>query len=178
MGEQAWFDDFGEGLDDVQRAFLGELRARAVSWPVEPDDTNLALPGWETYGPSGPDDFGRLLVWMDVIGEGTALLTVGAYLDGNRVRGDKVHNQLLTLPEKPTSLAMDVTGSPAELAARTADWFEGLLRRPIVREEWLADGEVCAHRWSFADTGLPLVEGRARTASLGKPDRVTLVRGD
>jgi hypothetical protein len=64
------------------------------------------------------------------------------------------------------------------LAARTAAWFEALLRRPIVRHEWLRTDGVYAHRWLFAGSGQPLAEGRVRTGELGRPDRIVNVRGE
>ncbi len=169
------------GLDEIQSTYLGVLRAQAFRWPAEvtPADTNLALPQWESYGLSaGETGHGKLLVWIDICADNVALLTAGAYLDGPNVRADKLHNQLFTLPDKPTSLALNVTGTPAELAQQTAAWFETLLRRPIVRQEWLDHGQVHARRWLFFDTGEPLVEGGRRTGDLGPPDRTVQVRGD
>lgn len=84
----------------------------------------------------------------------------------------------LTLPEQPTAIGFADSGDPVQLARRTADWFGGLLRRPIVRQEWLRFGKVHAHRWAFADSGQSLVEGKVRTNELGQPDRVVKVRGD
>jgi hypothetical protein len=57
-------------------------------------------------------------------------------------------------------------------------WFGTLLRRPVVRHEWLRSSEVYAHRWLFADSGQPLCEGRIRTGDLGPPDRIVAVRGE
>ena len=44
--------------------------------------------------------------------------------------GDELHNQLLTLPATPPPVGFEQHGTPQFLAARTAQWFGGLLRRP------------------------------------------------
>jgi hypothetical protein len=82
----------------------------------------------------------------------------GVHLEAGRIRGDRLDHQSFTLPEQPTSLALDVTGPPAELAAHTDDWFRSILRRPIVRYDWLHSGQAYAERYLFADTGEVLGE--------------------
>ncbi|MFE3174318.1 hypothetical protein ACFXPA_45340 [Amycolatopsis sp. NPDC059090] len=77
------------------------------------------------------------------------LVTVGVHLDGRTLCGDELHNQLFTLPDEPTGLAFAATGEPAELAAEAANWFEAVLRRPVVRCEWALTRQVHL----FADTG-------------------------
>ncbi len=106
-----------------------------------------------------------------------SLGTVGVYFTETAMRGDFLHNQLLTLPAEPTHLAVTWAGPPQEMAHRAADWFRGILQRPIVRCEWLREGRVYAQRWLFADSGHGLVEGRVRTGELGPPDRRIHVRG-
>ena len=181
MAEAEWFETEDE-LDEIQRAFVSALRARAACWPLSPADTCLVLPDYVAYGyelAPGETGHGRLLAYLHVPDptQNVILLTVGAYFDRERVRGDELHNQLLSLPDEPTPLALEGTGTPEELAERTADWFETVLGRPIVRHEWLRLGKVYAHRWLFADSGQPLAEGRIRAKELGPPDRVVGVRG-
>ncbi|MEW2622906.1 hypothetical protein [Streptomyces sp. NPDC048106] len=181
-------------LQPVQRQFAHVLQDRARAWPVHPFDTVL-LPAEHT-------PYGCLLAYLDIDDPqcNRSVLTVGVHFDGVRARGDKLHNQDFTLPGKPTALALDVTGSPRATANRTADWFEAILRRPLVRNEWLHAGVVYATRHSFADTGTGLCQGydaslappgqtkrlrsagfdRGRgwidTSGLGRPDRVVHVR--
>ncbi|WP_437052999.1 hypothetical protein [Streptomyces sp. enrichment culture] len=149
--------------------------------------------------------YGRLLAYLDIDDPELrrGVLTVGAHFDGAAVRGDRLHNQDLTLPGTPTELAFaaDAVG-PAEAASRTADWFEAVLARPPACCERLHDGRTYAVRHEYADTGRGLGEGfgdrlapaglRARLAAdgvdggrgridragLGEPDRVMVVRGD
>ena len=178
--EIGWFETQDE-LDEIQRAFVNVLRAHAEAWPLNPAETYLVLPGDEAYGyllAPGQSSYGRLLVIVDIPapGENLILLTAGAYLDGDHVTGDELHNQMFTLPAEPTPIGFEESGSPEVLAARTGHWFGTLLHRPIVRHEWLRSGEVYAHRWLFADSGQPLCEGRIRTGVLGPPDRIVNVR--
>jgi hypothetical protein len=180
--EIGWFETEGK-LDEIQRTFVTMLRAHAEAWPLNPAETYLVLPGDEYYGyplAPGQSSYGRLLVIVDIPapGESLILLTAGAYLDGEHVTGDELHNQMFTLPAEPTPIGFEESGSPEVLAARTGHWFGTLLRRPVVRHEWLRYGEVYAHRWLFADSGQPLCEGRIRTGDLGPPDRIVAVRGE
>jgi len=96
-----------------------------------------------------------LLVYVDISAprDNLILLTVSAYLAGDHVTGDELHNQMFTLPAEPTPLGFEESGSPEVLAARTGRWFSTLLHRPVVRYEWLRSGEVYARRWLFADSG-------------------------
>jgi hypothetical protein len=181
-----WFaTDDDDEIDEAQQAVLDTLRARADSdpWPaIDPADTNVALPDYVSYGyplQPGETPFGKVLAWLDVPDPARrgSLLTVGVYFTETGMRGDCLHNQLLTLPTEPTHLAVTRAGSPHETAHRAADWFRGILQRPIVRYEWLREGKVYAQRWLFADSGHSLVEGRVRTGALGPPDRRIHVRG-
>jgi hypothetical protein len=49
-----------------------------------------------------------------------------------------------------------------ELAERTVQSFEAVLRRPVERAEWWCAGEPYAVRYQFADTGEGLIEAYAR----------------
>ncbi|WP_440069548.1 hypothetical protein [Streptosporangium sp. OZ121] len=194
MGEYEydWFE-CDEELDEAQHAFVIALRARALTWAADPVDSRLVPP--ERDYP-----FVACLN-IDAPQENFALLTVGVHLDGHHLRGDRLHNQDFTLPEVPTSLAMEASGSPEELAEQAAGWFEAIIRRPVVRYEWLHAGQVYASRYLFPDTreGLSQMYNRELappgqqdrllaaghftgrgwidTRGLGEPDRVTHVRG-
>lgn len=184
---EGWFaTDDDDEVDEAQQAVLDVLRARARSdhWPmIDPADTNVALPDYDTYGyplQPGETSFGKVLAWLDVPDpkERYSPLTVGVYFTGTDMRGDRLHNQMLTLPAEPTHLAVIRAGTSQQMAHHAADWFLGILRRPIVRCEWLRAGRVYARRWLFADSGHGLSEGRVRTGELGPPDRRIHIRGD
>ncbi len=150
-----WFET-EEELNGIQRAFVNVLRAHAQAWPLDPAETCLVLPGYEAYGyplAPGQSAYGGLLVYVDIPapGENHILLTVDAYLDGDHVTGDELHNQMLTLPAEPTPIGFEESGSPEMLAARTGHWFATLLHRPIVRGESTVlhfddQGQVVEHR--------------------------------
>ncbi|MEU8333212.1 hypothetical protein [Micromonospora sp. NPDC048839] len=175
-----WFG-YDEPLAPHLAAFVEILRSRATAWPGDPADTYLLAPdpndvaevaAWNADGH-------ELLAWMDVVddAEGRVLLTLGAYLAGERVRGDEIHNQTLHLPEEPTELAFEAAGTVEECAEATASWMETQLRRPIVRQEWLHGGVVRARRCRFADTGSEVSRSGFRTGD-EPPDRTIQVRGD
>ncbi|MEU4570899.1 hypothetical protein [Nonomuraea sp. NPDC023979] len=129
--------------------------------------------------------------------EPVSLMTAGIHVSGNRLHGDRVHNQLFTLPDEATSLAIVADGSMPELTETAAAWFEGVLARPIVRHEWLRFGRVYAQEYLFADTletlcqmfngsraprwktrwlGQGRRDGWIQVRCLGSPDRITHVR--
>lgn len=189
MDDAEWYDFNGQLTAD-EREFLAALRRR----------TDGRLRPWcRREGP--PADEGALIVGLDVDAPEVALITLGVHLDGDRIRGDGLDHQSYTLPGRPTSLALDVTGAPADLAARTADWFDAVLLRPIVRCEWLYSGQVFASRYLFTDTleglsqmynhllappgqreeliagGYSFGKGWIDTRGLGEPDRVIRIRG-
>lgn len=181
-----WFaTDDDDEIDVAQQAVLDVLRGRVDSdhWPaIDPADTNVALPNYDSYGyppQPGESSFGKMLAWLDVPdpAERLSLLTVGVYFTETGMRGDCLHNQLLTLPVESTHLAVADTGSPQEMANRAADWFRDILRRPIDRYDWLREETVYAQRWLFADSGQSLVEGGVRTGELGRPHRRVRIRG-
>lgn len=116
---------------------------------------------------------------MDIgpVDENLVLLTVGAYFDRDRVVADKVHNQFFASTRPPTPLRFEAAGILHSLADQTANWFEGLLARPVWRQEWLQDGVVYARRWVMSGLG-PIVGKRVETSGLGPPGRVVQVRGE
>jgi hypothetical protein len=99
-------------------------------------------------------------------------------------------------------MTLDVAGGVDLLVERTADWFDGVLRRPIVLYVWLNDGYAYAARFAFADSSETLSQAYARqlapegqyeqviaaghvhgkgwlqTAGLSTPDLYLHVRGD
>lgn len=153
-----WFEYDGE-LGETERRFAEALRARAAHWRASPLESRLDPPDAEL----------PLIASLDLTDPvaGGIFLTVGVHVDGWTVRGDEVHNQLFTLPDEPTVLAFTATGGPEELAAHAADWFEAILRRPIVRCEWTLTRDL----YLFADTG-EIVGGSGRFCSPGQLDRL------
>jgi hypothetical protein len=182
----AYFD-VDEPVSEVERAFLSAIRrqteGRMYLW--------CAREGWSEPGP--------LLVGLHIDAPEVALLTVGVRVNSDHLHGDRLDHQSYVFPDTPSSLAIDSDGSPDALAATAVTWFETLLGRPIVRQEWLHDGRVYAQRYVFADTGEPLVQsyrrdlapmgqteqlirdghvfgrGWIQTTGLGEPDQETLV---
>ncbi|NUT35217.1 MAG: hypothetical protein HOV79_19350 [Hamadaea sp.] len=169
-----WFECDSE-LNHAQAAYLGLLRQRAHDWPLDPVDTSAHLQQARPH----KDAPRHLLVWLDLCDpdEQIGLLTVGAYLQPDRIVGDELHKQLLLLPDSPTPLRLTAEGDLQTLADATADWFDALARRPIVRREWFRRGVLYAQHWMFADTNQPLCMSREYKSKLGAPDTVTLVRG-
>ncbi|WP_409463417.1 hypothetical protein [Amycolatopsis sp. GA6-003] len=135
-----WFEYDGD-LGETEHRFAEVLRVRAAAWRANPLDSRLDPPGAGL----------PLVASLDLTDPAAhcVILTVGVHLDGRILRGDEVHNQLFTLPDEPTSLAFTATGEPEELAARAADWFEAILRRPIVSCVWT----LTRNLYLFADTG-------------------------
>ncbi|MET9083057.1 hypothetical protein ABZX77_14370 [Streptomyces sp. NPDC004237] len=195
MDEIPWFEYDEDDLDVVQRAFVDVLAARAKSWLVGPLDT-VVLPPTNTSN-------GQLIVYLD-IGDpqrNRGVLTVGAHFDASVVRGGKLHNQDFTILQTASEFTFEAAGGPTELANRTAEWFESVLARPLVRCEWHHAGRVYAVRYEYADTGRGLSEGfetplapdalrkqlaadgvirgrdRINRAGLGQPDMIVHVRG-
>ncbi|MFE6782100.1 hypothetical protein ACFVFF_07550 [Streptomyces sp. NPDC057680] len=195
MYEIPWFEYDEDGLDVAQRAFVDVLAERAGSWLVDTLDP-VVLPSENTSD-------GQLIVYLD-IGDpqrNQGILTVGAHFDGSVVRGGKLHNQDFTIQQNASELIFGAAGGPVELASRTADWFETVLARPLVRCEWHHEARIYAVRYEYAGTGRGLCEGyedalapdglRKRLAAdgvirgrglinragLGQPDVIAHVRG-
>jgi hypothetical protein len=194
---EEWFEleeEPGETFTAAELAFVDALRYAAVRWNGD------SCSSWAMRA-----DVGSALVavvsFSDLGPRAVGLADYGVYLDGGRMRGDRLHNQLFSLPDEPTDMALDLSGTPEELAARAVEWFERLLARPVVLHEWLHKGQVYASRYLFEDTGEGLVQGyderyapagQARklikaghvfgrgwiqTSGLSAPDRIRWVRG-
>lgn len=180
-------------LDGAERAFVAALRERAEAWAVAPAVSWVAR----------PDDDSSLVV---VVGIGDGSLgwpqRLGLHLTGSSVSGDRlVHQNFYWLQEPRTRLGLEATGSPRVLAALAADWFERILRMPVVRHEWYHDGRLYASRCLIAGDGDGRCDGYdndlappgqhehlkavgaeeagywIRSGALGPPDRVVALRG-
>ncbi|WP_432181924.1 hypothetical protein [Streptomyces sp. NBC_00063] len=195
MPENPWFeidDPVGElEIDEAELAFAARLRALAGCWDVP----------FASSWVGRPEDDSSLLAVVTLAASQLSLADFGVHITGSTMRGDRLHDQLSFLPERPTSFSMEVTGSPAELAERAAEWFETILRKPVVRYEWEHNGQIYAELYLFADTR----EGMAQrynstlappgqeqeliaaghvvglnwiqTSGLGRPDRIVPLRG-
>ncbi|WP_431037698.1 hypothetical protein ACQYWQ_25195 [Streptomyces sp. P6-2-1] len=157
MDGARWFEDEGPAGDDEEPwefseadlSFLAALRARAAAWRV----------------PRAPHHVGRsedeasLLVRVGLADEEYHLVLGewAVHFYGAYVLAGKVGDQLYNLHESPAYGSFRATGTAEDLAGRCADWFERLLSRPVVREEWPSEDGRHAVRWEFADTGEPLV---------------------
>ena len=193
-----WFElihdlEFPHEYSETDVAFLEGLREAARGWDVPPAHSWA----WRVWGEPP-------LVAAVELSDPEAAVALGVFgvhlFSPYRVRGDELHNQTFHLPESPTGLALAVNGSPEEVVARCAEWFEGILRKPVVRYEWVHRRKVYARRWLFADTGEGLVQtysrpdaplgqtakliaaghvygrGWIQTSGLGNPDRTIPVR--
>lgn len=172
-----WFPD-EVGRDDGEAAFLERLRREASRWDVQglspEDDTSsrrwlvplyvdvdvpgLAIRrrtlqvGYWTGGPLGPALQG---VWGD------------DYLLDDHDGND---------PEDLT--VVGVRASHEEYAEWAAAWLLRQLKRPVVREEWLAGDRVVATTWRLDDTGRVLARrgNGFRRLMRRRADRVVAVR--
>ncbi|MER5430578.1 hypothetical protein [Streptomyces sp. NPDC002588] len=150
MTTRTWFeiddpdDDFE--FNDTERAFVSALRERCGAWAPA-----------DVVGEIGrPDDWEALLAHVGLSdGEEPRrhLIELGVHLVGDRVRGDRLHNQLYLLPDRPSFWALDATGSTERLAELAAEWFRAVLDKPIVLYVWLHEGYAYAARYAFADSG-------------------------
>jgi hypothetical protein len=140
-------------LPQPYKDFLDALRPGVRDWPFVP---LASLPLDVPYEPGVP-----VMVCLGISDRevGVELMCVGVYFDGRQLRGDHLHNQSYELPDTSTLDAISAEGPPDEMAALAAEWFEGLLRRPLVRREWWRRGRVVARQWEEEATGRPLVYG-------------------
>ncbi len=192
-----WFEvDEDIEFTDEERAFASALNAYCAAWAPTDDYgvVSRAGDGWEAL-------LARVSI-ADPAEPSRHLIDVGEHVVGDRVRGDRLHNQVHSLPESPSPWALDATGAPDRLAELAADWFRDVLDKPIVLYVWLHDGYAYAGRYAFADSDETLsqcyakgmapvgqeaeliaaghVHGRGwiQTTGLPVPDRYLHIRGD
>jgi hypothetical protein len=162
------YDDEPWDFAEAELAFLAALRSRAAAWRVP----------WAPSHVSRPEDDSSLLVWVSLLDEERQLILGewAVHFYGTHVRAGKVCDQLFNLHESPERGFFCVSGTLDELALRCADWFEGLLSRPVVRAEWPAEDGTVATRWEFADTDEALVISGVVPADGSRPARRLPVR--
>ncbi|GAA2033702.1 hypothetical protein GCM10009839_37680 [Catenulispora yoronensis] len=149
MDDDQWIAHVAAGLDADQLAFLIAWHERIRSWPR---DARADLRPVDEHD-------GCLVVFADLVDTDhhCSLLTLAAHYDGITVRADRVSSQHFVLPAAPSPDRLTAGGAPEELAERTASWFEDILRRRVLREEWGGRHKRVARRWLFARSGDALV---------------------
>ncbi|MGW7526369.1 hypothetical protein [Streptomyces sp. NPDC054783] len=149
MPEHPWFVIEPEDVEefeytDDERAFAAALRERTAGW-AEPHV------GGELLRPDAWDSLVACLSFSDPRAP-RHLVDIGVHLYGDRVRGDRLHNQLFALTDRPSNWALEATGTVEELADRSAGWFRTVLDKPVVLYVWLNDDRYAyAARFAFAD---------------------------
>jgi hypothetical protein len=161
LAAHTWFEvdpsDAAE-LSGAELAFAAALRAHSRAWT--PTDVDGYVAGFAADGLEEP-----LVAYVnltDPANRNRSLLSAGVHLLGDRVRGDRLHSQVYSLPERSSSWALDSTGTQDQLAEVSAHWIRRVLDKPIVLYVWLHDGYAYAARYAFADTGETLIQYYAR----------------
>jgi hypothetical protein len=153
MASEYWFEierpGEGDNPDDFwtfsaeEEAFVSVVRERTEPWASE-DVSSMV---------SRPEDESSLLVTVTLLDSDRSIVDMGVHLTDGRVQGDRLHNQLYTLPDVPSAWALDTTGAVEHLGQASADWFVAMLRRPVLLYVWLnGDRNAYAARYVFADT--------------------------
>jgi hypothetical protein len=157
LAAHTWFEvDPSDAVEmsGAETAFAAALHAHSSAWA--PTDVDGYVGGFAADGLEEP-----LVAWADLIDPANPnrpLLFAGVHLLGDRVRGDRLHSQAFSLPESPSSWALDSMGTRDRLAEASAHWFRRVLDKPIVLYVWLHDGYAYAARYAFADTGETLIQ--------------------
>lgn len=151
MPEHPWFaiddpdeDDFFE-FTATELAFVDALSDRTAPW-AGTDVSGLVCRS---------DSWDSLVAHLTLLDSDRTrhLIDIGVHFYGDRVRGDRLHNQLLTLTDSRSSWHLEATGTVEELAQQSAEWFRAVLRKPVVLYVWLNDDRwAYAARFAFADT--------------------------
>jgi hypothetical protein len=122
---------------EADKAFLRVLRQCAESgeWFCDPDDTQA-----RHFRERGQ---GALRVLLTLADEETAqhLLTFGVVFDGARIVGEEVDGF------GGAAARVEASGSPAELAAVTAEYFKAAADWRIERREWGAPSRPWYQEW-------------------------------
>jgi len=158
----AWFEidpiDAAE-MSPAEIAFAAALRAHSAAWTPTNVDGDIGAFG----GDGVTDPVIAYATLTDPADKDRYLASVGVHVLGERVRGDRLHSQLETLPDRPSSWALDTVGTRDQLAEASAQWFRQVLDKPIVLYVWLHKDSAYAARYAFADTGETLTQFYTRT---------------
>ncbi|OIJ64238.1 hypothetical protein [Streptomyces mangrovisoli] len=162
MPEHTWFETDEPDEDETweytaaDREFVSALRERAASWAADARVDSFA---WRA------DEWDSIVAYLDISDPEAPrhLIDVGVHFYGDRVHGDRLHNQSQTLTDRPSPWALEASGTVEELAERSARWFEAVLRKPVVLYVWLNDESYAyAARFAFADTDQTISQTYAR----------------
>ncbi|MFJ6706857.1 MULTISPECIES: hypothetical protein [unclassified Streptomyces] len=168
-----WFDD--EGANGQHKAFLAVIRESARMWPeCRPDDTVVLLfpdPDDEDQQfvaphPSGYAGYDAALhhafvvkepvleaiVYLVDFGGNLRLKVLGATLVGTKLICMERNDNFWPEPSEDVQ-TLEATGSPEELGRIAADWFEEVVRRPVISTQ------RPPRAWDFATPATPLPPG-------------------
>ena len=176
-----WFGGV-PGRGDAKAAFLEQLRREANGWyqeDVTPSLTSSLYIGQPLYAdidvPGLTEPARQLQVgfWRGGPwgGQSGGYVLQGAWGDDHPL-DDHDGND----PECLTVIGVQAT--PESHATWAAQWLLRQLRRPVVREEWLRNGQVVAHTLRLSDTGTMLARHGSSPRRLFRrpPDQVTQIR--
>jgi hypothetical protein len=167
-----WFQ-LDEGCDEFspdEHAFITALQQATAQWDV----------GYAASWASRDEEEHPCLIAVLTLSDSVKNLSLGEfgvhYRDG-RARGDRLHSCLHELPDEPTPFALDVSGVPEQVAAECAAWFETILRRPVLHQQWRHKdhGRLYAEAWKFADNGDVLIQSYD-SAAAPRQQRRRLIR--
>lgn len=140
-----WFefgDDEAEVCPPFQREFLRVVRDRARDWPCSPESTYVLF--WaadEADGNEPPPGREHMRLVIDLSNRQSIFLSLGALLEGDTVLCTQLHACTLTPAEERADIVpRSATGSAEELAGFTADWFDAVLRLPLLEYDGRRDG--------------------------------------
>lgn len=143
---------------------IRELRRLASSWEAAPHRLRF----------DPPTERDPAIAWLSIYdaGQPTVLLTVGVHLTADRIAGDVLPHQLMTLPSEATRFRTGVAGTPEELAHAADAGFRKLVALAFERHEY-DTGNRAEHRVALTDTGQRIVPTPRLPA--GKEESLTVV---
>ncbi len=169
-----WFDlDWNsDELRPDEQAFLTALQQATARW-----DVGYAA----TWASRCEEEHPCLIVAASLSDsvKNVMLAEFGVHYGDGRAQGDQLHICLHELPEEPTPFALDVSGGPEELAAECAAWFEKILSKPGVHQQWRREphGRRYADAWKFADNGAEPAQSYDSAAAPRRQRRRLLRKG-
>jgi hypothetical protein len=157
-----WFQldwDSDEPRPD-EHAFIAALQQTTAQWDVE------YAASWVRRDEDEHPCLIAVVTLSDPV-ENVMRAEFGVHYRGGRAQGDLLHSCLHELPDEPTPSALDVTGSPEEVAAECAAWFEKILRTPFDYRQWQRE----PHGRRPAENRKPAGNGNVPSHSAAAPRR-------
>lgn len=169
MPGHRWFEiTDSNGFTETETAFAAGLSDRTASWASVAFGDSLFRGEALVATLSLADPVQKL-----------GIVDFGIHFQGGRVRGDRVHSELFTLPAKASPWALSAAGSVGALADAAALWLRTVVRKPVALYVWLRAGTPCAARYAFADTGETISECLMGEGGYGgEPDLFFRISGD